>query len=95
MKKILTKFFIVEINNNYPTNKLTSNQVDEIRSIDIMDLSIYKFSNIEEYRYIFVIIDNLSNYTWCLPLKKIQTLTDEFLKIRTTSKRRSIKTETD
>ena len=51
----------------------------------------------KEYRYIFVIIDTFSNYIWCIPLKneKSQTITNDFSKNLTTSKRSPLKLESD
>ena len=67
MKKNLTKIIIDEIyskapKRNYPTNKIVYNYIDEIWSIDLADFSDYKVSNNKNYRYIFIIIDNFSNY---------------------------------
>ena len=57
----------------------------------------YKISNNKNYRYIFIIIDNLSNYLWAIPLKNkySQTKTNEFSNILTTSKRKPLKIESD
>ena len=65
---------------NYPTNKIVYNNIDEIWSIDLVDMIDYKISNNKCYRYIFVIIDNFSKCFWAIPLKKIksQTITNEF-----------------
>ena len=56
-----------------------------------------KTSNNKGYRYIFIIIDNYSNYLWALPLKNqySQTITNEFSNILTTSKRKLLKIESD
>ena len=47
--------------------------------------------------YIFVTIDNYSKYLWAIPLKnkKYQTITNEFMNILSTSKRRPLKLESD
>ena len=57
----------------------------------------YKISNEKRFRYIFVIIDNFSKYTWCIPLKSKYgvTVTKDFSNILTTSKRRPLKIESD
>ena len=44
---------------NYPSNKIVFNHMDEIWSIDLMDMSEYKISN-KGFRYIFLIIDIFS-----------------------------------
>ena len=55
----------------------------------------YKTSNNKGFRYIFVIIDNFSKYSWAIPLKNknSQTLTDEFSNILIKSKRKPLKIE--
>ena len=75
MKKGLIRNSIGEIysslpKKNYPTNKNLFNQIDEIWSNGLADFSEYMTSNSKRYRYIFVIIDFFSKYTWCVPLKK-------------------------
>ena len=102
MKKDLTKIFIDEIYStppikNYPTNKVIYNHIDEIWSIDLADFLDYKTSNNKGFRYIFIIIDNFSKYLWATPLKNkySQTITNEFSKILSTSKRQPNKLESD
>ena len=56
----------------YPTNKVVYNNIDEKWSIDLADFSEYKTTNNKGYRFIFVIIDNFSNFTWCVLSKKKQ-----------------------
>ena len=81
----------------YPTNNIIYNQIDEIWSIDLADMIDYKISNNKGFRYLFVIIDNYSKYLWAIPLKKnyIQTITNDFSNILTTSKRKPLKLESD
>ena len=57
----------------------------------------YKTSNNKGYRYIFIVIDNLSKYLWAIPLKNkySKTITDEFSNILTKSKRKPLKIESD
>ena len=102
MKKDLTKIFIDEIystppRKNFPTNKIVYNNIDEIWSIDLADFSDYKISNNKSYRYIFIVIDNLSKYFWAIPFvnKYSQTITNEFSNILTKSKRKPLKIESD
>ena len=101
-KRDLTKIFVDEIfskppRKNNPTNKVVYNSIDEIWSIDLADFSEYKASNNIGFRYIFIIIDNLSKYLWCVPLKNkySQTITKEFSNILTTSERSPLKLESD
>ena len=102
MKKDLTKIFIDETyskapERNYPTNKIVYNHIEEMWSIDLAYFSDYKTSNNKGFRYIFIVIDNFSNYLWAIPLKNkySQTITNEFSKILTTSKRKALKIESD
>ena len=96
--KDLTKFFIGEMYSkppmrNYSTNKVIFNHIDEIWNIDLTDFSEYKVSNNKRYRFIFVIINIFSNYTWANPLKikNSQTLTYDFSILLIKSKRRPLK----
>ena len=73
VKRDSVKTFIDEINStpptkNYPTNKIIYNRINEIWSIDLADFSEYKTSNNKGFRFIFVIIDNFSNFLWAIPL---------------------------
>ena len=102
MRRDLTKIFIDEIyskspKGNYPTKKIGYNHIDEIWSIDLADMIDSKISNKKGFRYIFVIIDNLSKHTRCIPLKtkNSQTITNEFLNTLTSSKRSPLKLESD
>ena len=102
MKRDLTKIFIDEIyskppKKKYPTKKVIYNHVDEIWSIDLVDMIDYKISNNKRFRYIFIVIDNFSKYLWAIPLKNkySQTITNEFSIIITTSKRKPLKIESD
>ena len=102
IKKDLTKIFIDEIystppRKNFPTNKIIYNHIDEIWSIGLADFSDYNTSNKKGFRYIFIIIDNCSKYLWAIPLenKYSQTITNEFLNVLTTSKRKLLKIESD
>ena len=57
----------------------------------------YKISNNKGFRYIFIIIDDFSNYLWAIPLqnKFSQSITQDFSNILTTSTRKPLKTEID
>ena len=102
MNREKTKFYIHErysspSRKNYDTNKVVYNHFDEIWSIDLAYFSDYKTSNNRGFRYIFSIILISGKYLWAIPLKKTnsQTITQEFSKILTTSKRSPIKLEAD
>ena len=64
---------------SYPTNKITYNHIDEIWSIDLADVIDFKLSNNKGFRYVFVVFDNFSKYTWCIPIKNqnINTITKD------------------
>ena len=73
---------------NYVTMKIIYNHIDEIWKIDLEDIIYYKISNIEVYRYIFILIDNFSKLLWCVPLKKSAlTITNDFFNILSTCER--------
>ena len=57
----------------------------------------YKISNNTGFRNKFVILENYSKYLWAPPLKNkySQTITNEFLIVSTTSKRKPLKIEFD
>ena len=96
------KTFIIEIysrgpRKNYPTNKTHVYYIDEIRSLDILDLKDYGLENNRRYRYVLVIIDNFSKYGWTTPLKKknAQTIKNSFENFLIISKRKPNLIESD
>ena len=98
----LIKIFVDEIyskppSRKYPTKNIVYNHIDEIWSIDLADFLDYKISNNKGFRYIFIIIDNLSKYLWAIPLKNkySKTITNEFSNLLTTSKRKILKIKSD
>ena len=52
------------------TNKTAVYHIDDIWSLDILDLKHYGSKNNRGYRYVLDIIDNFSKYGWTVPLKK-------------------------
>ena len=89
------KIFINEIyskppKRNYATNKTDVYYIDDIWSLDILDLKDYGPENNRGYRYVLVTIDNFSKYGWTIPLKNknAQTIKDSFENILITSKRK-------
>ena len=63
------KIFINEINSkgpkqNYITNKTDVYYIDNIWSLDILDLKDYGPENNRNYRYVLVTIDKFSKYGW-------------------------------
>ena len=82
---------------NYITNKTNVYYIDDIWSLDILDLKDYGSKNNRCYRYVLVTIDNFSKFGWTSPLKNknAQTIKDSFENILISSKRSPNLIETD
>ena len=82
---------------NYITNKTDVYHIDDIWSLDILDLKDYGPKNNRGYRYVLVTIDNFSKYGWTIPLKNknAQTIKDSFENILISSKRKPNLIESD
>ena len=82
---------------NYATNKTNVYHIDDIWSLDILDLKDYGLENNKNYRYVLVIIDNFSKFGWTVPIKNknAQTIKDSFEKIIISSKRKPNLIESD
>ena len=96
------KIFINEIyskppKKNYVTNKTDVYHIDDIWSLDILDLKDYGPENNRGYRYVLVTIDNFSKFGWTIPLKNknAQTIKDSFENILINSKRKPNLVESD
>ena len=96
------KIFINEIyskppKKNYFTNKTDVYHIDDIWSLDILDLKDYGPENNRGHRYVLVTIDNFSKFGWTIPLKNknAQTIKDSFENILTNSKRKPNLVESD
>ena len=96
------KIFINEIyskppKKNYITNKTDVYHIDDIWSLDILDLKDYGPEINRGYRYVLVTIDNFSKYGWTIPLKNknAQTIKDSFENILASSKRQPNLIESD
>ena len=96
------KIFINEIYSKppkkiYATNKTDVYHIDDIWSLDVLDLKDYGPGNNRGYRYVLVIIDNFSNYGWTIPLKNknAQIIKDSFENIIIISKRKPNLIEAD
>ena len=96
------KIFINEIyakppKRNYPTNKTNVYHIDDVWSLDILDLKDYGSENNKNYRYVLVTIDNFSKFGWTVPLKNKNALTikDSFENILISSKRKPGLIESD
>ena len=82
---------------NYATNKTDIYHIDDVWSLDILDLKDYGSENNRGYRYVLVVIDNFSKYCWAIPLKNknAQTIKDSFENIIISSKRKPNLIESD
>ena len=96
------KIFINEIYSKppkkyYATNKTDVYYIDDIWSLDILDLKDYGPENNRGYRYVLVTIDNFSKFGWTIPLKNknAQTIKDSFENILISSKRKPHLIESD
>ena len=95
------KIFINEIYSKppkkyYATNKSDVYHIDDIWSLDILDLKEYGPENNRGYRYVLVTIGNFSKYGWTMPLKKnAQTIKDSLENILINSKRKPNLIESD
>ena len=96
------KIFLNEIyskppRKNYITNKTDVYYIDDIWSLDILDLKDYGPEYNRGYRYVLVTIDNFSKFGWTIPLKNKNAITmkDSFENILISSKRKPNLIETD
>ena len=82
---------------NYLTNKTDVYYIDEIWSLDILDLKNYGPENNRGYRYVLVIIDNFSKFGFTIPLKNKngQVIKNSFENILLSSKRKPNLIESD
>ena len=97
IKIFLNEIFSKPPKKNYATNKTDICHIDEIWSLDILDLKDYGPKNNRGYRYVLVTIDNFSKYGWTVPLKNknAQTIKDSFENILINSKRKPNLIESD
>ena len=79
------------------TNKTDVYHIDDIWSLDIIDLKNYGPGINRGYRYVLVTIDNLSKFGCTIPLKNenAQTIKKSFAKILISSKRNPNLIESD
>ena len=81
----------------YATNKTDVYHIDDIWSLDILDLKDYGSENNRGHRYVLVVLDNFSKFGWTVPLKNKNAITikDSFENILITSKRKPNLIESD
>ena len=97
IKKFINEIYSMAPKKYYATNKTDVYSIDDIWSLDILDLKDYGPENNRGYRYVLVTIDNFSKYGWTVPLKNknAPTIKDSFENILIKSKRSPILIETD
>ena len=97
IKILINEIYSKPAKRNYNTNKTNVYYIDDIWSLDILDLKDYRLENKRGYRYVLVIIDNFSKYGWTVPLKNknAQTIKVSFENILISSKRKPNLIETD
>ena len=90
IKKFINENYSKGPKKNYATNKTDVYHIDDIWSLDNLDLKDYGPENNRGYRYVLFTIDNFSKYGWTVPLKNknAQTIKDSFEKILISSKRK-------
>ena len=97
IKTFINEIFSKPPKKNYATNKTDVYHIDDIWSLDILDLKDYGPENNRSYRYVLVIIDNFSKFGWTVPLKNktAQTIKDSFENILISLKRKPKLIESD
>ena len=97
IKKLKNEVYSKGPKKNYVTNKTDVYHVDDIWSLDILDLKGYGPEHNRGYRYVLVIIENFSKYGWTVPLKNrnAQIIKDFLENILISSRRKPNLIETD
>ena len=82
---------------NYATNKTDVYHIDDIWSVDLLDLKDFGSENNRNFRCILAVIDNFSKFGWSVPLKNknAQTISNSFENIVISSKNKPCLIETD
>ena len=97
MKAFIKEIYTKAPKKNYSTKKTMNKSIDDTWSSDLLDMNDYGPKNNRDYRYILVVIDNLSEFGWTIPLKYkySQSITDAISQIIKTSPRKPNLLETD
>ena len=97
IKKFINEIYSKPHKKNYNTNKTDVYHIDDVWSLDILDLKDYCPENNRGYRYVFVIIGNFSKFGGTVPLKNknAQMIKDSFANILISSKRKPKTLESD
>lgn len=81
---------------NFPRLRYLSMNIDDVWSIDLMDMqNLSRFNH--KQRYILAVIDNFSRFAWCVPLKDktSESVLKAFVKIFQQTKRRPLNIVSD
>ena len=83
--------------NNYSSNKTAVYHFDDIWSLDLFDLGDYGPENNRGCGYVLVVMHNVSNFGWTVPLtiKNVQTIKNSFGNVLKNSKRKAKTFEND
>ena len=96
IKLFINEMYSKRPKRNHPTSKTDVYHIDDICSLDILNLKDYGPKNNRGYRYVLVILDNFSKFGWTTPLKKnAQTIKYSFKNILISSKRKPNLLESD
>ena len=88
-KKFLDEIYCKGPKKNYPTNKTGVYHIDNVWSLDILDLKDYGPEKNRGCRHVLVITDNFSKIGWTVASKNknAQTIKDSFENTLITSKK--------
>ena len=96
-KTFINKIYSKPPKKKYATNKTDVYYIDDIWSLDILDLEDYGPENNRRFRYVLIIIRQIFKSDWAGPLKNqnAQTIKDFFENILIKSKRKPNLIEND
>ena len=97
IKISIDDFFSKSPEKNYPTVKTDVYHIDDIWSLDIVNLNDYGPKSLRGFKYVSVVIDTFSKFGWTVSLKNkvAQTITNSFQNFHITSRRKPLFYETD
>ena len=97
IKIVINEIYSKGARKSYPTNKTDVYHIHDIWSLDILDLKDYGPKNNRGYRFVLVVIDNVSKFGWTVRIKNKSDITikDCFENILISSKRKPNLIESD
>ena len=95
IKNFINETYSKSPKRNYATNKTDVYYIDEIWSLDILDLKDYGPENNRGYRFVLLIRDSFSKFGWTVPMKNknAQTIKDSFENILKVQNENQIKSK--